>query len=116
MAKGKEILALIAASPKPPAPAPTPDFYDYIEKYGAAARAANAANPTLQAIAKLLDAHIPRGKEEWEAEVYTLSAKGDEITVETRYDAPLPEREALIPLIIKARAERAAIHTDGRGP
>ena len=122
-AKGKEILALIEASPRPPAHAPTPDFYDYIEEYGKAARAANAANPTLQAIAKLLDAHIPRGKEDWQAEVYTLTAKGDEITVETRLlepdykvDKPLPERGALIPLLKQARAERAQGKTATLGP
>jgi hypothetical protein len=115
-AKGKEILSLIAASPPLDTPMPAPDFYDYIEKYGAAARAANAANPTLQAIAKLLDAHIPRGKEEWEAEVYTLTAIGNNIKIETRYDAPLPERDALIPLLKQAREERVKGTTAPFGP
>jgi hypothetical protein len=122
-AKGKEILALIAASPQPDTPAPAPNFYDYMEKYGEAARAANAANPTLQAISKLLDAHIPRGRQEWDAEVYTLTANGDDIMVETRSlepdyktKAPLPEREALIPLLQRARAERAQGKTASLGP
>jgi hypothetical protein len=122
-AKGKEILALIAAAPQPGTPAPASNFYNYIEKYGEAARAANAANPIFQAIAKLLDAHIPRGKEPWQAEVYTLTATGNNIKVETRLlepdyksTAPLPEREALIPLLQQARAERAQGKTASLGP
>jgi hypothetical protein len=122
-AKGKEILAVIGASLQPDTPAPAPDFYDYLEKYGEAARAANAANSTFQAISKLLDAHIPRGKLEWEAEIYTLKVVGSDITVETRLLAPdykiytpLPERDALIPLLHQARAERAQGKTALLGP
>jgi hypothetical protein len=107
-AKGKEIQALLAKVPKPDTPAPAPDFYDYMQKYGEASRAANASNPTLQAISKLLDVHIPRGRKEWEAEVYTLTAKGDDVLVERRQsDALFPERKALVPLLKQARSERA---------
>jgi hypothetical protein len=121
--KGKQILALIAAAPTPPQSAPAPDFYAYLEKYGAAARAANAADPTLQAIAKCLAAYVPHGKAEWEAETFSVTAKDNIIEVTTKLlepdyteYAPLPERAALIPLIQKARAERAQGKTASLGP
>jgi hypothetical protein len=119
---GAKLLAIVDAAPTPP-PAPTPpDITQFIEDFDKAARAKNDADPTLRAIATLLASHFPTDENNSRGVSFGLKAAGDTIEVETTLMepdyteyAPLPEREALIPLIRQARLERAAAQNDGRG-
>ena len=71
-----------------------------------------AADPTLQSISKLLDRYIPRYKAVYEWVSLSVKVCGDRC--EVSLDQPLspagafPEEAALIPLVLKARDERAA--------
>jgi hypothetical protein len=105
---------LIDAAPDHPAGAPVADLVGFIESYGAASRQAMAKNPLHQKIARLMDAHIPRGKEIYEYYNVQINIAGDRIEFlpnamppDYKERASLPEKEALSPLIFQARAERA---------
>jgi hypothetical protein len=117
-----EFLTFARAIPDAPPGVPPPDLQKFIDAYGDRSRAAIKADPILLEIAKVLDAHIPRGKEVWESTSFMLAAAGSRIEVQTSFlppdyteRAPLPEREALIPLIAKAREARAAGKHASRG-
>jgi hypothetical protein len=119
---GAKLMAIVDAAPNPPAAPPPPDITQFIEDFGNRARAKNAADPTLRAIATLLASHFPSDESNSRGVSFRLKAVGDTITVETTLMepdyteyAPLPERSALIPLIQQARLERAAAQNDGRG-
>jgi hypothetical protein len=119
---GAKLMAIVDAAPNPPAAPTPPDIAQFIEDFGNAARAKNAADPTLRAIATLLAAHFPPNDDNPRGVSFKLKAVGDTIEVETTLMepdyteyAPLPERSALIPLIQQARQERAAAQNDGRG-
>jgi hypothetical protein len=67
-------------------------------------------------------AHFPLNDDNPRGVSFGLKAGGDTIEVTTALMepdyteyAPLPEREALMPLIQQARLERAAAQNDGRG-
>jgi hypothetical protein len=122
--KGDAILALIAASPPPPASPglPAPDFYAFMENHGKVAFAVNEQDATLRAIAQLMDKHIPRGQSDGTRVSFDLKADGEVITITTSlvapdytHHAPLPEREALVPLLVAARNERAMGKTASLG-
>lgn len=97
--------AIIDAAPDHPAGAPAQDIADFITKFGEASRAAMRDNPIHQAIAKVMDAHIPRGKEAWEYYNCQINVAGSRI--EFLPNALPLEIEALIPLILQAREARA---------
>jgi hypothetical protein len=106
--------AIIDAAPDHPAGAPAPDIVGFIAHFGEASRTAMRDNPLHQAIAKVMDAHIPRGKEPWEYYNCQINIAGNRIeflpnAMPPEYTAreALPEVEALTPLILQAREARA---------
>jgi hypothetical protein len=117
----RQLQELIASLPDHPAGAPVGNLPQFMEQWQEQAIKRLAADRTLQAIAKLLDAHVPRGKEPWESSFMHLCVAGGRVEIQTgalppdyKTFVPLPERDALIPLILKAREERANLHP-GRG-
>jgi hypothetical protein len=109
-----KMTALIDATPDHPPGAPTQDIAGFINKFGETSRAAMRDNPIHQAIAKVLDAHIPRGKAAWENYNCQINVAGNRIEFLPDAMPPdyarreaLPEVEALTPLILQARAARA---------
>ncbi len=113
-ATAAKMTAILDAAPEPPAGVAAHDIADFITSYGEQSRAAMRANPIHQDIARVMDAHIPRGKEPWEYYNCQINVAGSRIellpnaTPETYPKrAPLPEANALIPLILQAREARA---------
>jgi hypothetical protein len=109
-----KMTALIDAAPDHPPGAPTQDIEGFITQFGEASRAAMRANPIHQAIAKVMDAHIPRGKAEYEYYNCQINIAGNRIEFlpnamppEYKTREALPEVEALTPLILQAREARA---------
>lgn len=109
-----KMMALIDATPDHPPGAPTQDIAGFITRFGEASRAAMRADPIHQAIATVMDAHIPRGKAAWEYYNCQINIAGNRI--EFLPDATPPdytsrqallELDALTPLILKAREARA---------
>jgi hypothetical protein len=90
--------------------APLQSFFTTWEE---AQRKKTRDDPTMQAIAKLLDKHIPRGKEPWERTSISIQVAGDRMEFkgplfgEDNNTLPFPERTDLIPLVFKAREQRA---------
>jgi hypothetical protein len=116
-----KLRALAAAVPDPPTPAPVPDLKVFVDTFAEKSRKEIAADPLLREIAKLLDAHVPRGKEVWERTLFRITVAGPRIEILSSFlppdyksMRPLPEREALVALILKAREERAR-KTPARG-
>jgi hypothetical protein len=86
-------------------------FVAFFDAWGEKARAEMAANENLRAIAKVLDAYVPRGKEVWEREMFNVAAIADRIEIGGKGDPreTLPESEAAaLRPIIKAERERRA--------
>jgi hypothetical protein len=122
---GDKILALISKMAEPPSVAKVPDFEKFINDFADKAHAKNAADPTLKAISTLLAKYIPAKDSPYASrgKTFTLTAVGDTVQIDTtlmepdyKEMEPLPEREALIPLVLKARKDREAAQNDGRGP
>lgn len=117
-----KMLEVIHAAPDHPPSSPGGDIAGFIEKFGAAARAGMAEDPVLREIAKVMDAHIPRGREAWEYYNIQINIVGPRIEFlpnalppDYKERAPLPERDALIPLVLKAREARAQGQNAVRG-
>jgi hypothetical protein len=110
---GDRMLTLIQREPHPPIGAEIPDPELFMTAYGDAALAQLAADPLMIAIAELMDAHVPQSQEVWHRVGFAIAAAGPYIEVlaplsedgETR--VPFPECEALIPLLLQAREDRA---------
>jgi hypothetical protein len=111
--------AIIDAAPEPAPGALAQDVAGFITKFGETSRAAMRDNPIHQAIAKVMDAHIPRGKKVWEYYNCQINVAGSRIEFLPNAVPPdyasreaLPEVEALTPLILQAREARAqGVHT-----
>jgi hypothetical protein len=106
--------ALIDTAPDHPQGAPAQDIAAFITKFGETSRAAMRENPIHQAIAKVMDAHIPRGKEAWEYYNCQINIAGSRVEFLPNATPPdyssreaLPELDALTPLILQAREARA---------
>jgi hypothetical protein len=115
----KEVIA--KAPDHPPSIAP-PDLRAFMNQRQKAAIAAAANDPILQAITKVMDAQIPRGKEPWEVKHYHVRIAGSRVEIQPPFlppdytsTEPLPERDALIPLLLQAREARAYGKYAGRG-
>jgi hypothetical protein len=109
-----QLLALADAAPDHPDGAPIRNLPKFMEQWQEAAIQRMAADPILKAIATLLDAHIPHDKEEWERAHMHLRVAGSRVEIQTsaippdyKTFIPLPERDALVPLILQAREARA---------
>jgi hypothetical protein len=117
-AYGTRLIQVVDKAPDPPV-VNHPDFEAFIRDFEKEAHGRNASDPTLQAIGKLLSGYFP--KDETNPRVsFSLTAQDETIKVQTTLMAPdynewepLPEREALIPLLQRARNERSL--NNGRG-
>jgi hypothetical protein len=121
-AYGARLMTLVETVPEP-ATVKHPDFEARILNFDKAAFARNAADPTLKAIAALMANYFPKNDDNPRGASFKLIGKNNTVEVETSLmepdytkRAPLPEREALSPLIQKARVERETAQNDGRGP
>jgi hypothetical protein len=122
-ALGAQIMALVVQLPSTPVVQAVPDVEAYINKFADHAADRNDADPTLQAIRALLANYIPNDDSNPRGKSWKLNVVAGNIEIETSLMEPdftqlepLPEREALLPLVTKARLEREASHHDGRGP
>jgi hypothetical protein len=122
-AHGARVIALLEKMPTPPDVVVIPDFEKFMRDFDAQTKLKNDADPTLQAIKKLLSKYIPINDDNPRGKSWKLNAVGGKIEIETSLMEPdytqlepLPERDALIPLVTKARLEREAAHNDDRGP
>jgi hypothetical protein len=100
------------------AAAGAPDVTKRLNNWQEAQIAANAVNPTMQAIVRSLDSRIPRGKQPWESVSFGISVCGDRLSVYTlngRDRQPLQELADLTPLVQQLRAERAHTGPPQRG-
>jgi hypothetical protein len=110
----QEMLSFLATVPEHPPGAIAPDLEQFMADYGTNTRAQIAADPTMQAITKLMDNHIPHGQESWTRIDFSISIVGDHIEIlsplteasEYTERVPLPELPALIPLVLQARLDR----------
>jgi hypothetical protein len=116
-----QLIALAKAAPDHPEAAPVSDLPKFMEQWQQDATKRMAADPILQAISTVLDAHVPRGKEPWERVHMHLRVAGPRVEIQTgaippdyTTFVPLPERDALIPLILQAREDRGRTFP-GRG-
>jgi hypothetical protein len=122
-AAGLQILALVEKMPTPSPSTNIPDFEKFVDDFAGRAKLRNDADPTLLAIRNLLSKHIPNDDSNPRGKSFKLSVVDGKIVIDTALiepdyidHEPLPEREALIPLLTKARLEREAAQGDGRGP
>jgi hypothetical protein len=119
---GAKLLEFAKSLPEHPAGVPAPNLEQLMENQSKTALKKFAADPTMQAITKLMDAHFPWGESFWTLE-FQIHIAGLRIEIlgpglaETDYKTRLviPELEALIPLVLKAREERAAPPFQARG-
>ncbi len=90
----------------PPGNAPLEQF---LKAWSERERQRIASDPTLRAIAQLLDRYIPRGKEWWQSETLFVRAAGPRCEIDTPEAGkrPLPEEKELVPLVLEAREARA---------
>jgi hypothetical protein len=121
-AYGAKLMKLVEAVPEPAA-VTHPDFEAYIRKFEETAYNSNAVDLTLKAIGALMTNYFPKDDNNPRGNSFKLNGRAGTVEVETslmepdyKEYAPLPEREALIPLIQKARLEREKAQNDGRGP
>jgi hypothetical protein len=119
---GERMKAVIATAPDHPKGVTPPDLQGFMNRAQEAAILAAKNDPTLQSIAKVMEAQIPRGKEPWEVKHYHVRIAGPRVEIQPPFvppdytnAEPLPEREALIPLLMKAREARAQGKFAGRG-
>jgi hypothetical protein len=122
-AYGAQIMALVNQMPTPPAVQDVPDFEKYINTFAEKATVRNDSDTTLLAIKALLSNYTPKSGTSTRGKSWQLKVVEGKVEVETSLMAPdfkdlepLPERDALIPLVSKARLEREAAQNDGRGP
>lgn len=124
----EKMLALIAAYPDHPPSAPVPHLPHVLVAWQELANAKIASDPTMQAILKLLEKHVPKFPEGADPETtyvfprsYSIRIAGPRVEIpapaippEYKTREEFPERDALIALIRKAREERAR-EVPGRG-
>jgi hypothetical protein len=119
---GEKLLEFAQALPEHPPGVPAPNLENLMENQSKLALKKFATDPTMQAITKLMDAHFHWGESFWTLE-FRISVAGPRIEIlgpglaETDYKTRMviPELEALIPLVLKAREERAAPPFQVRG-
>ena len=91
---------------------PDKPFEEFFTAWGEEARAEMAANANLQAIAKALDHHIPRGKKPWERVSFNVGAIDARIEIAGKGDPRKPldaaEADAIRPFIAAERERRAS--------
>jgi hypothetical protein len=118
---GTKLLEFTQALPEHPAGVPAPNLEHLMQQQSKTAFAKFSADLTLQAILSLMAAHIPTAQEI--GRQFWINVAGPRIeirapgTPESDYKIPIPfpECEALIPLILRAREERAAPPFAARG-
>jgi hypothetical protein len=118
---GEKLLEFAQLLPEHPAGISAPNLEHLMEQQSKSAFAKFDADPTHQAILNLMAAHIPTAEEL--SREFQINVAGPRIEIRAPFTAesdykiqiPFPEREALIPLILKAREERAAPPFQARG-
>jgi hypothetical protein len=122
----EQMRALVSMAPDHPPGLPAQNIAKFMEQWGATSRAKIAADPIMQAMLTLLDANIPRRPEGSDLDTtyvfpasYQIRIAGPRVEIQSRalppdYTTfePLPEREALIPLILQVREARAHAHPE----
>ena len=119
---GEKLLELAQTLPEHPTGVPAPNLEQLMEQQSKLALKKFAADPTMQAITKLMDAHFRWSESFWTLE-FQINIAGPRIEIlgpalaETDYKTRtvIPELEALIPLVLEAREERAAPPFEARG-
>ncbi len=114
-----QMRALAARLPDPKNTVPTPDLCAFLTNFRDTSRAQQNADPVLQEIAHILDAHFPAATDPLWNNIFMVtkdngfdySLIGQELT-----EATFPEGKQLTPLLIKIRAERAHGPTKALGP
>ena len=119
---GQKLLEFAQTLPEHPTGSSIPNLEQMMENQSKIALKKFAGNPTMRAITKLMDAHYRWDESFWTLE-FQISVAGPRIEIrgpalaETDYKTrmQIPELEALIPLVLKAREERAAPPFSARG-
>jgi hypothetical protein len=119
---GEKLLEFAQSLPEHPAGSSIPNLEHLMENQSKLALKKFAADPTMQAITKLMHAHYPWDESFWTLE-FQINVAGPRIEIlgpalaETDYKTRMviPELEPLIPLILKAREERAVSPFQARG-
>jgi hypothetical protein len=109
-----KMMAIVDAAPDHPAGTAPLDIAGFITRFGEQSRASMRDNLVHRAIARVMDAHIPRGKEVWDYYNCQISIAGSRIEFLPNALPPdyakrdaLAEIDALTPLILQAREARA---------
>jgi hypothetical protein len=118
---GEKLLEFAQSLPEHRLGVPAPNLEHLMEQQSKTAFVKFAVDPTLQAILSLMDAHIPTAQEI--GRQFWINVAGPRIEIcdsgTPESDCKIPilfsECEALIPLILKAREERAALPFVARG-
>jgi hypothetical protein len=119
---GEKLLEFAQALPEHPTGAVIPSLEQFMGQQNVIGLKKFATDPTMQAITKLMDAHFPWGESFFTLEL-RINVAGPRIEIlgpglaETDYKIRMhiPELEALIPLVLQAREERAAPPFAARG-
>jgi hypothetical protein len=124
----QKMTVVIDNAPEPKMGAPLANLPKFFEQWQTAASAKFAADPTMAAILELMKSHVPKPPEGSDPETtyigptsYMIRIAGERVEIQppalppdyATFD-PLPEREALLPLLLKARENRAREYP-GRG-
>jgi hypothetical protein len=119
---GEKLLEFAQSLPEHPTGSSIPNLEHLMEQQSKMALKKFASDPTMQAITKLMDTHYPWGETFWTLE-FQINVAGPRIEIlgpalaQTDYKTRMviPELEALIPLILKAREQRAVSPFQARG-
>ena len=81
----------------------------FFKEWGETQRQKMATDPALRAIARILDSHIPRGKERWDRVSLDIRVAGErcEIDAPESPKQPIAEEREIAPQVLEARVARA---------
>ena len=103
------------STPDPPIGARVPNLQAFFDAHSERALAQDAADPTLQEMARVLVAYVPQASQPWARTLLRVAIAGDRVEIVGRSRKPIPESEVLIPLIRRVREDRVAAPHLARG-